>query len=124
MPSASQSYSTASSSKRPNGLSAAQAKAQQEAIKKQQESLAKAVELRSMLNNLEKVDDEGRRGSLLDTLCSADDILNLPLHPDPPGTKNGQLTVDLLKHQVCPLIVVAQQITAHNRTESSIAMVY
>ena len=102
IPSASQSRV---SSQRPNGVSATQAKAQQEALKKQQESLAKAAELRSMLNNLEKVDDEGRRESLLDTLCSADDILNLPQHPDPPGIKSGQLNVDLLKHQVRPLIV-------------------
>ncbi|GLB37536.1 putative HIRAN [Lyophyllum shimeji] len=71
----------------------------QEAIQKQQEALRKAAELREMLNSLEKVDDGGRRSSLLDTLCSTDDILNLPLHPDPPGVRNGMLKVDLLKHQ-------------------------
>jgi hypothetical protein len=81
-------------------MTPAQTKAHNEAIRKQQESLQKAAELKSMLNNLEKVDDEGRRESLLDTLCSTDDILNLPLHPNPPGTKNGQLVIDLLKHQV------------------------
>lgn len=53
-----------------------------------------------MLSNLEKVDDEGRRASLLDTLCSVDDILNLPVHPNPPGVASGDLVVDLLKHQV------------------------
>ncbi|KNZ72866.1 Putative SWI/SNF-related matrix-associated actin-dependent regulator of chromatin subfamily A member 3-like 1, partial [Termitomyces sp. J132] len=53
----------------------------------------------TMLSNLEKVDDDGRRSSLLDTLCSNEDILSLPLHPDPPGIKNGSLQVDLLKHQ-------------------------
>jgi SWI/SNF-related matrix-associated actin-dependent regulator of chromatin subfamily A3 len=72
----------------------------QEAARKQQEALQKAAELRQMLSTLEKVDDEGRRSSLLDTLCSTDDILNLPLHPNPPSIKNGDLTVDLLKHQV------------------------
>ncbi|KAG6813556.1 hypothetical protein H0H92_009948 [Tricholoma furcatifolium] len=72
---------------------------QQEAIQKQQEALRKAAELRQMLNSLEKVDDESRRSSLLDTLCSNEDILNLPLHPNPPGIKNGNLKVDLLKHQ-------------------------
>ncbi|KAG5635503.1 hypothetical protein H0H81_011022 [Sphagnurus paluster] len=71
----------------------------QEALLKQQEALQKAAELRQMLSTLEKVDDEGRRSSLLDTLCSTDDVLNLPLHPNPPGIKNGDLTVDLLKHQ-------------------------
>ncbi|EGO00039.1 hypothetical protein SERLA73DRAFT_167889 [Serpula lacrymans var. lacrymans S7.3] len=88
------------------GLSAAQARAQQEAsrrqqeaIQKQQEALQKASELKDMLNTLEKVDDEGRRTSLLDTLCSKDDILNLPIHPSPPGIQSGDLVVDLLKHQ-------------------------
>lgn len=76
---------------------------QTEAAQKQQESLQKAVELRQMLSNLEKVDDESRRSSLLDTLCSTDDVLNLPVHPNPPGLKNGDLTVDLLKHQVSML---------------------
>jgi SWI/SNF-related matrix-associated actin-dependent regulator of chromatin subfamily A3 len=77
-----------------------QTSAQKNAVRKQQEAIQKAVELRQMLNNLEKVDDESRRSSLLDTLCSTDDILNLPVHPDPPGIKNGDLKVDLLKHQV------------------------
>ncbi|KAF5380521.1 hypothetical protein D9615_004518 [Tricholomella constricta] len=73
--------------------------AQQAALRKQQEALQKAAELRHMLSSLEKVDDEGRRSSLLDNLCSTDDISNLPLHPNPPGIKNGDLQVDLLKHQ-------------------------
>ncbi|KAG6918560.1 hypothetical protein DXG01_013650 [Tephrocybe rancida] len=71
----------------------------QQTLMKQQEALRKAAELRQMLNSLEKVDDEGRRSSLLDTLCSNEDILNLPLHPNPPGIKNGDLQVDLLRHQ-------------------------
>lgn len=73
--------------------------AQLEAIRKQQEALAKAAELQSMLNTLEKVNDEGRRSSLLDTLCSQGDVLKLPLYPNPPGTAIGDLKVDLLKHQ-------------------------
>lgn len=74
--------------------------AKEEGIKKQQEALHKAAELKQMLTSLEKVDDEGRRASLLDTLCSSDDILNLPVHPNPPGIASGELVVDLLKHQV------------------------
>ncbi|KAG2015673.1 DNA repair protein RAD5, variant 2 [Coprinopsis cinerea AmutBmut pab1-1] len=66
---------------------------------KQQEALRKAAELRQMLDSLEKIDDEGRRNSLLDTVCSKDDILNIPHHPNPPGTASGELKVDLLKHQ-------------------------
>lgn len=77
-----------------------QTPAQKEAIRKQQEALQKAAELKQMLNNLEKVDDESRRSSLLDTLCSMEDVLNLPLHPNPPSISNGDLKVDLLKHQV------------------------
>jgi len=74
--------------------------AQQQVIKNQQEALQRAAELKQTLNTLEKVDDESRRSSLLDTLCSKDDILNLPLHPNPPSIQNGNLKVDLLKHQV------------------------
>jgi SWI/SNF-related matrix-associated actin-dependent regulator of chromatin subfamily A3 len=74
--------------------------AQKEAAKKQQEALQKAAELKQMLSSLERVDDEGRRNSLLDTLCATDDILNLPLHPNPPGVASGELIVDLMKHQV------------------------
>ena len=83
---------------------ASQTPAQMEAIWKQQLALQKVAELRQMLSNLEKVDDEGRRSSMLDTLCSADDVLNLPLHPNLPGILSGELTVDLLKHQVCLMI--------------------
>jgi hypothetical protein len=54
-----------------------------------------------MLANLERVDDEGRRSSLLDTLCSTEDVLELPEHPSPPGIASGELRVDLLRHQVC-----------------------
>lgn len=87
-----------SSQRKPN---ASQTPVQIEALRKQQEALQKAAELKQMLSNLDKVNDEGRRSSMLDTLCSTDDVLNLPLHPSPPGISSGELTVDLLKHQVC-----------------------
>lgn len=78
-----------------------QQKALQEAqLRKQQAEFAKAAELRQILNSLEKVDDEARRGSLLDTLCSAEDVMVLPVHPSPPGVGSGELRVELLKHQV------------------------
>lgn len=82
------------------GMTSAQSEAHQEAIRKQNEAFTKAAELKEMLNGLERVDDEGRRASLLDTLCSTVDILNLPVHPNPPGIASGELVVDLLKHQV------------------------
>ncbi|KAH9961307.1 SNF2 family N-terminal domain-containing protein [Russula dissimulans] len=70
-----------------------------EVLRGQQEEFARAAELRQTLANLDKVDDEGRRSSLLDTLCSTEDILNLPEHPNPPGIASGELRVDLLRHQ-------------------------
>jgi hypothetical protein len=73
---------------------------QQEALKKQREALHKAAELKQMIDGLEKVNDEGRRSSLLDSIFSIEDILKLPLHPDPPGIQKGNLRVNLLKHQV------------------------
>lgn len=102
MPSSSQARAGLSSTQaaRVSGLTADQVRKQQAQRLAQQEALRKAMELKQMLNNLEKVDDEGRRNSLLDTLCSTEDVLNLPLHPNPPGTKSGDLVVDLLKHQV------------------------
>src|SRR6266849_6018298 len=80
-----------------------------EALRKQQEEFARAAELRQMLSNLEKVDDEGRRSSLLDTLCSTEDVLGLPEHPNPPGIASGELRVDLLRHQVCDHSVLVQE---------------
>jgi SWI/SNF-related matrix-associated actin-dependent regulator of chromatin subfamily A3 len=74
-----------------------------EALRKRQEEFARAAELKETLANLERVNDEGRRSSLLDTLCSIEDILNLPEHPNPPSIGSGELRVDLLRHQVrCP----------------------
>ncbi|KAF9066155.1 SNF2 family N-terminal domain-containing protein [Rhodocollybia butyracea] len=77
--------------------------AELERMKKQQEKLTedrrKAEELKNMIKSLEKVNDEGRRSSLLDTLCPNEDILTLPVHPNPPGIATGQLKVNLLKHQ-------------------------
>ncbi|KLO20367.1 hypothetical protein SCHPADRAFT_897662 [Schizopora paradoxa] len=81
------------------GMTAEQARRLQEQQRKQREALEKAAELRQMLNNLEKVDDESRRSSLLDTLCSVDDVLGLPVHPHPPGIATNELHVNLLKHQ-------------------------
>ncbi|KAF7790393.1 hypothetical protein EIP86_001348 [Pleurotus ostreatoroseus] len=80
-------------------LTPAQIAAQQEAARKQQEALQKARELRGILDSLEKVDDEGRRSSLLDTLCAVEDVLALPEHPSPPSLTSGDLKVNLLKHQ-------------------------
>ncbi|KAJ3934005.1 MAG: SNF2 family N-terminal domain-containing protein [Lentinula lateritia] len=65
----------------------------------QQESIRRAAELRDMLNTMEKVNDQSRRSSLLDTLCTNEDILSLPVYDKSPGVATGQLKVNLLKHQ-------------------------
>lgn len=104
-------------------LTAAQIAAQQEAVRKQQEAFAKAHELQQILNNLEKVDDEGRRVSLLDSLTAVDDVLGLPEHPSPPG-KGGDLKVDLMKHQVRTVDGVKEYLINVLSTETRPAMGY
>ncbi|KZT67187.1 hypothetical protein DAEQUDRAFT_407067 [Daedalea quercina L-15889] len=79
--------------------SPAELAAREAAARKQAEEMAKSAELRQILTSLEKVDDEGRRSSLLDTLCSVSDVLEMPEHPSPPSIKSGDLRVNLLKHQ-------------------------
>ncbi|KIK67294.1 hypothetical protein GYMLUDRAFT_191953 [Collybiopsis luxurians FD-317 M1] len=74
--------------------------AQLDQMKKQQETLQRAAELREMTSKLERVDDEGRRSSLLDTVCASEDILALPVYSKPPSIATGELSVDLLKHQL------------------------
>lgn len=81
-------------------MSPAELAAREAAARKQAQEMAKSTELRQILNSLEKVDDEGRRSSLLDTLCSVADVMELPEHPSPPSIQNGDLKVNLLKHQV------------------------
>lgn len=70
------------------------------------EAQRRAEELRLMLAGLEKVDDEGRRSNFLDALYGkeVEDVLNLPEHSSPPGKEEGSLNVELLKHQVRPLL--------------------
>ncbi|KIO29735.1 hypothetical protein M407DRAFT_226612 [Tulasnella calospora MUT 4182] len=67
----------------------------------QQEQLIaaqKAIELSRMMAGLAKVDDSARRATVLDALCG-EDILELPVHEDPPSKAKGQLKNDLLRHQ-------------------------
>lgn len=97
---------------------------QEAAQKKLAEDMKKAGELRQILDNLEKVNDEGRRASLLDQLLSTDDVLMLPEHPNPPGISAGNLTVDLLKHQVWVRPRCQNSQHADIYTETSIALVY
>lgn len=100
---------------------------QQEALRKQEEALQKAAELKQVLNGLEKIDDESRRGSLLNSLCSTEDVLTMPAHENPPGIKSGQLTVDLLKHQVSTTLMriwFFEKFINHPMSASSSKMVY
>ncbi|TFY52347.1 hypothetical protein EVJ58_g10068 [Rhodofomes roseus] len=91
---------TQSSSGHPaSQMTAQQLAAREEAARKQAEEMAKSAELRQILDNLTKVDDENRRSSLLDTLCAVADVLEMPEHPSPPSITSGDLKVNLLKHQ-------------------------
>lgn len=112
-------YSTSHKPRAP-GLTPAQEAAQKKLV----EDMKKAAELRQILNNLEKVDDSGRRASLLDQLLSTDDVLTLPEHPNPPGIDAGNLTVDLLKHQVWVWRNRGHSKYADIDVETSIALVY
>ena len=84
-------------------LKSSAALASQQMATQKHSEFQKAAQLREMLATLEKVDDDSRRASLLDVLCSAGDVLNLPLHPNPPGIGCG-LKVNLMKHQVCSVL--------------------
>lgn len=97
---------------------------QEAAQKKLAENMRKAAELRQILNNLEKVNDEGRRANLLDQLLSTEDILTLPEHPNPPGIDAGNLTVNLLKHQVCIRSRCEDSRYIDVFVETSVALVY
>jgi SWI/SNF-related matrix-associated actin-dependent regulator of chromatin subfamily A3 len=104
VPGALPSYSSGSQPGAPGGYaghgrSPAEQATHQEAMRKQQLALQQAAELRQVLSGLEKVDDQDRRSSMLDTLCAVDDILSLPEHPNPPGIASGELRNNLLKHQ-------------------------
>jgi len=98
--------------------------AQVAAQKKLAEDMQKATELRQILDNLEKVNDEGRRASLLDQLLSTDDVLTLPEHPNPPGIDAGNLTVNLLKHQVLVQCHCRCSKYVDVHTETSVALVH
>jgi len=89
-------------------LSAAERSKQEAARQQREEELRKASELNNMLKTLEKKDDDERRSSLLDTVCSVEDILNLPEYPSPPGIQTGDLKVDLLRHQVLPAVITVE----------------
>lgn len=58
----------------------------------------KAAQLASIMSNMAQLDDTSRRETLLNSLCGQD-VLELPLHPDPPTVESGLLNADLLKHQ-------------------------
>ena len=108
----------------PPGFGSSSQRAGMTAAQKQQQiSLQNAAELKQMLDTLEKVDDESRRSSLLDTLCAVGDALNLPVHPNPPGIANGNLVVDLMKHQVRMSFLLDTDIVT-SYLESSLTMVH
>ncbi|KZO90728.1 hypothetical protein CALVIDRAFT_568793 [Calocera viscosa TUFC12733] len=63
-------------------------------------------ELQRVLDGFKRVNDEGRRDTLLDSLCAEQDILKAPQHPNPPSKSSGDLTTDLLKHQASAMALL------------------
>ncbi|WWC94582.1 hypothetical protein V866_001429 [Kwoniella sp. B9012] len=56
--------------------------------------------MRKLLEGLKQVgEDRKQADNVMDSLTSDIDVSKLPLHPDPPGTANGQLNTDILPHQ-------------------------
>lgn len=74
--------------------------AQREKLEKDREAYMKAEELKRVVNAFATVDDDTRRSGLLDTLCVTDDILDLPVHENPPSLETGELNTKLMKHQL------------------------
>lgn len=94
---------SASSSQQTAQQAAARAKLEadrQAKLAAERVALQKAEDLRKIIKSFETVDDDMRRGSLLDSLCSTDDILNLPLQENPPSVASGDLGTNLMKHQL------------------------
>ncbi|KDQ18333.1 hypothetical protein BOTBODRAFT_184989 [Botryobasidium botryosum FD-172 SS1] len=82
----------------PAALTAAQLqqkKAAQERAERERAEQARAMELQQMLASLEKVQDEGRRATVLDTLCANDGLLEIPEYEE----EVEGLSVNLLRHQ-------------------------
>lgn len=72
------------------------ARVEKERAERQRAEQIRAIELQNMLSSLEKLDDDGRRASILDNLCISDGILDIPEYEkEVPG-----LSSTLLKHQV------------------------
>lgn len=90
---ATQSYA---SSSQQSSAALAEQRARQEA---QRQAYMKAEELKNIIKSFETVDDDSRRSSLLDSLCSNEDILNLPLEENPPSKETKEMRTNLMKHQ-------------------------
>ncbi|WWC89156.1 uncharacterized protein L201_004074 [Kwoniella dendrophila CBS 6074] len=56
--------------------------------------------MKKLLEGLTQVGgDQKHADTVMDSLTSDIDVSKLPLHPDPPGIANGQLSTDILPHQ-------------------------
>ncbi|EJU03956.1 hypothetical protein DACRYDRAFT_87309 [Dacryopinax primogenitus] len=80
----------------PSQLLPSSTQAQRDALSLSQDQ---AEDLQRILEGFKKANDEGRRDSLLDSLCAEQDILKAPEHRNPPSKASGDLFTDLLKHQ-------------------------
>ncbi|WVW84111.1 hypothetical protein I302_106140 [Kwoniella bestiolae CBS 10118] len=56
--------------------------------------------MKKLLEGLKQIgEDQKQADNVMDSLTSDVDVSKLPLHPNPPGIANGQLSTDMLPHQ-------------------------
>lgn len=67
-------------------------------------------EARKIMEGLKDLDKgEGKNDKILNELTKGIDVLKLPMHPDPPSRRKGQLKNDLLPHQSQGLLWMQQR---------------
>lgn len=78
-----------------NGTSSSPRKGKNKAVAETEEEKA-AKRVLDGLKDLEKGAEENKTNAIMDTLTQGFDVLKLPLHPNPPSRKGGQLRNDLM----------------------------
>lgn len=78
-----------------SGTSSSPRKGKSRAVPETEEERAAKLVLDG-LKGLEKGGDENQKDSVMDTLTQGFDVLKLPLHPNPPSKRRGQLRNDLM----------------------------
>lgn len=75
-------------------------KGKNKAVPETEEQMA-AKRVLDGLKELEKGGEENKANAVMDTLTQGFDVLKLPLHPNPPSKRGGQLRNDLMVSLSC-----------------------